>query len=56
MGILQGLGPSEKALGQTEGWGLRGKVKEGTRIPTVLSSVLMQLVLSPPNTTTLAGM
>lgn len=28
----------------------------GTRVPTVLSSVLMQLVLSPPNTTTLAGM
>lgn len=32
------------------------KVKGGHQGPTVLSSVLMQLALSPPNTTTLAGM
>ena len=31
-------------------------MKGGTGSPTVLSSVLMQLALSPPNTTTLAGM
>lgn len=39
-----------------EGIWSKVKVGEGTRVLTVLSSVLMQLALSPPNTTTLAGM
>ena len=39
--------------GPREGWRVWGN-RHG--VPTVLSSVLMQLALSPPNTTTRAGM
>lgn len=54
MGAPQALGPPDKAPGTNRRTESKGEPGHG--VPTVLSSVLMQLALSPPNTTTRAGM